>query len=160
VVGDTRVDRNYSNRILRLIERWQLDNKVELCGVMDDSQLARLLRTSHVLCVPSSYEGFGIAYLEGMGFGLPAIATIAGAAGEIITHGQEGFLVSTGDAATLASYLAVLATDRQRLASMGLAARRRFLAHPTWDQTAASIREFLSGLVDSSRIYESTTFQE
>ena len=29
-----------------------------------------IIVASHVLAVPSSYEGFGIVYLEGMAFGL------------------------------------------------------------------------------------------
>jgi glycosyltransferase involved in cell wall biosynthesis len=93
--------------------------------------------------VPSSYEGFGIAYLEGMAFGLPAIATTAGAAGEIVTHGKDGYLISPGDSHALAEHLLQLAMDRQLLLAMSLAARERFLAHPTWEQSGETIREFL-----------------
>lgn len=41
-------------------------------------------KNAHTLIVPSSYEGFGIVYLEGMSFGLPAIGTTAGAASELV----------------------------------------------------------------------------
>ena len=78
-----------------------------------------------------------------MGFGLPAIATTAGAAGEIITHGVDGFLILPGDVAALAQGLGRLASDRVRLQEMSLAARRRYLAQPTWEQTAGQVRAFL-----------------
>ena len=64
-----------------------------------------LLPQHHLLAVPSSYEGFGIVYLEGMHFGLPAIAGTDGAAKEIITHGQNGFLVRPGNPQALAHHI-------------------------------------------------------
>jgi glycosyltransferase involved in cell wall biosynthesis len=102
-----------------------------------------MYRQAHVLVVPSSYEGFGIVYLEGMGFGLPAIATTAGAAGEIITHGRDGYLIEPDDAAALAGYLHELATDRKLLLRLSLNAMKRFSVQPGWSQTAKSIRDFL-----------------
>ena len=82
-------------------------------------------------------------YLEGMGFGLPAIASTAGAAREIITHGRDGFLVSPGDAVTLARHVQALGQDRGRLLQMGLAAYQRYVAHPTWAESAGRICQFL-----------------
>ena len=58
--------------------------------------------------MPSSYEGFGIVYLEGMAFGLPALATTAGGAAEIITSGQDGFLVLFPATDALARHLGTL----------------------------------------------------
>jgi glycosyltransferase involved in cell wall biosynthesis len=123
-----------------------MSDRVRLHGVLDNEALAAQMRASHVLVVPSTYEGFGIAYLEGMGFGLPAIATSAGAANEIITSGLDGYLVPPEEPDSLASCLAELTSDRQRLIAMSLAARRRYLSHPTWEQSGQHIREFLISL--------------
>ena len=146
VAGSPEADRRYAARIRRQIAEDGLGGRVRLCGQLDETALAALLRSQHVLAVPSSYEGYGIVYLEGMSFGLPAIATTAGAAGEIITHGQDGTLIPPGNANMLAEVLGGLAGNRERLAEMGLAARRRFLRQPTWDQTAGQIRDFLLSL--------------
>ena len=93
--------------------------------------------------VPSSYEGFGIAYLEGMCFGLPAVGTTAGAANEIITDGQDGFLIEPENPKELADKLKLLHARRDVLLQMSLAARARYLRQPTWEETAGQIREFL-----------------
>ena len=74
--------------------------------------------------MPSSYEGFGIVYLEGMQFGLPAIAGTAGAAKEIITHGHNGFLVPPGNPEALAHHIELLIRDRELLLKMSLAAHQ------------------------------------
>ncbi len=95
------------------------------------------------MVVPSSYEGFGIVYLEGMGFGLPAIGTTAGAASEVITHGEDGYLIEPDDADTLASHINELASNRELLLSLSLNALKRYKSQPRWDETAKNIREFL-----------------
>lgn len=143
VAGSLEMDAPYAQAMLRQAAAPGLDGRVHFAGPLHDQDLAARLRASHVLVVPSSYEGFGIAYLEGMGFGLPAIASSGGAAGEIITHGQDGFLIPPGDAAALAGQLAALAGDRRRLLAMGLAAHRRYAAHPTWEAAMEQIRRFL-----------------
>ena len=89
-----------------------------------------------MLVVPSSYEGFGIVYLEGMAFGLPAIGTTAGAASEIITDGENGFLIPPDDSETLSERLSMLANDRELLARMSVKALERYRQQPTWDETA------------------------
>jgi glycosyltransferase involved in cell wall biosynthesis len=96
-----------------------------------------------VLAIPSGYSGFGAAYLEGLGFGLPAIGTTAGAARELITDGVNGYLVPPNDPAAVAHCLMNLAVDRSRLVKMSLAARERFLAQPRWNESMARVRESL-----------------
>jgi glycosyltransferase involved in cell wall biosynthesis len=152
IVGRQDVDLDYTRRVQQLSTG--LEEAITFHGSLPDERLASLLRRSDVLAVPSSYEGFGIVYLEGMGFGLPAIGATAGAAGELITHNQDGLLVPPEDPPALARALQALAADRSRLAALSLAARRRYLAHPTWEQTSASIREFLRAFVRGfSRTY-------
>ena len=84
-------------------------------------------------------------------FGLPAIGTTAGAAGEIISDGETGYLVAPDDAETLAARLTALASDRALLARMSLNALRRYQQQPTWKQTAGEIRDFLRKRIESGK---------
>ena len=122
-------------------------SNVHFHGPLDNAPLIEKLKSAQVLVVPSSYEGFGIVYLEGMAFGLPAIGTTAGAAGEIIREGETGFLIAPGDADMLATRLQALAADRPLLAQMGVAALKRYAQQPRWYQTATEIRRFLKSLL-------------
>jgi glycosyltransferase involved in cell wall biosynthesis len=150
VIGSPAPEPAYARQMQRLAEQLALTTCVRFLGALEDSALAAQLRRAHVLAVPSSYEGYGIVYLEGMSFGLPAIAGAAGAAGEIIAPNQNGFLIPSGDASAIADVITELAADRPRLLELSLAARQRYLTQSTWDQTAQLIRNFLLGLLDLS----------
>lgn len=148
VVGSFQTDRTYASKVLSEIERLGLRDSVQLLGPLTGQELANCYSDSHLLAVPSSYEGFGIVYLEAMGFGLPALASSTGAAHEIITHGQDGFLVRPGDVAAIASHLEELIRDRRKLVQMGIAALDRHAAHPTWSEAAATIHGFLEEMIN------------
>lgn len=143
LAGGTEVEAGYVARLKARITRRNLSRFVHLRGHLSDLELAELLAGSHLLVLPSSYEGYGIAYLEGMGFGLPAVGTRAGAAPEIITHTQDGYLIQPGDSTGLAGRLLELHRDRDLLARMGRAARARYRSHPTWEESMTSARLFL-----------------
>ncbi len=145
------MDERYVTAVRNQVEQTGLQNQVQFLGPLDVGSLIDMLKQQHVLVVPSFYEGFGIAYLEGMGFGLPAIASTAGAAGEIITHGQDGFLVPPGDPAALTTCLAEFYQSPGLRAEMGRAALARYHRHPTWSQSGAEIRAFLQHILESDR---------
>lgn len=146
VVGRSDLDPAYARQIQHLVARYDLAAHVRFLGQQTEAELGVLLRSHHVLVVPSSYEGFGIVYLEGMGFGLPAIGPSAGGAAEIITQDVNGFLINPDAPAHLSRLLTCLHQDRGRLAEMSLAARQRYLSHPTWEQTGSQIHTFLKSL--------------
>jgi glycosyltransferase involved in cell wall biosynthesis len=143
VAGSLTMDAAYVETIRHRLETPGLSGQVDLLGTLASEELAGLLARSHLLAVPSSYEGFGIVYLEGMGFGLPAIASTAGGGREIINHGRDGFLVTPGDTAALARHLGDLVADRGLLLKMSLAAQANFARHPTWEESLATIHRFL-----------------
>ena len=143
VVGSLEIDLPYVRQVRRQLADAGLDGRVEFTGALDQEELTSCLANSQVLAVPSSYEGFGIVYLEGMAFGLPALATTAGGAVEIITSGQDGFLISPGDHGALARHLGTFMADRDLLLTMSLAAQQRFAAHPTWEDAGAAVHRFL-----------------
>jgi len=144
IIGGMTSEPLYADDMETYVHTKDLKPRVTFHSSLDNEPLIEKLRSAHVLVVPSSYEGFGIVYLEGMGFGLPAIGTTAGAAGEIITHGEDGYLIEPDDADILAKHLNNLAIDRGLLLKMSLNAIRRYQLQPKWDETAKGIREFLS----------------
>jgi glycosyltransferase involved in cell wall biosynthesis len=143
IAGSLSVDPGYAATLHHQAGRMKMGAQVIFHGTLSKADLSRLLWDSQVLVVPSSYEGYGIVYLEAMSFGVLPLASTAGAAQEIITHGQDGFLVDPQDAGGLAAIIQDLYQDREKLCRMSLAARQRFVLQPTWAQTTHTIRNFL-----------------
>ncbi|MEX2161623.1 MAG: glycosyltransferase family 4 protein [Anaerolineales bacterium] len=134
----------YVRGLRRMVEQSRLHRIIKFHGHLDGADLAKLLRSSQVLVLASAYEGFGIAYLEGMGFGLPAIGTRAGAAGEIIAHGKNGYLIGLGEAGQLKRLLRRLHRDRLLLTRLSFEAFATYQKFPTWQASMARIESFLS----------------
>ena len=146
VVGRLDCEPLYFRQIQKLVEQFQLSSSVTFLGPLHDEKLREVLMGSHIFCMPYAYEGFGIAILEAMGFGLPAIGCTNGAAGETIDHGSNGYLLAPDDLSGLAPLLAHLHHDRQQLHRLALAARTSYLKHPCWQDSIEAIDAFLRQL--------------
>ena len=147
VIGSLTTDSTYAKQMQEFVTVNGLSSIVTFHDSLNNEPLVEKLKHAHVLIVPSSYEGFGIVYLEGMSFGLPAIGTTAGAAGEIIEHGKTGYLIQPNDSTMLANHISTLASNRELLTHLSLNARQRYLQQPSWNETAAQIRAFLQSQI-------------
>lgn len=68
-----------ASRLREKIEKLvQAGYKIELPGVLDDTQLANIFSQSHALISTSHFEGFGLPPMEAMLSGVPVIATATG----------------------------------------------------------------------------------
>ncbi len=148
VVGALDFDPAYTAEARQLVRDLDLSGSVRFLGPLDNDRLVETLSESHLFCMPYAYEGFGIAMLEAMAFGLPAIGCLSGAAGETIRHGENGYLLAMGDLAGLQPLLNQLHQDRDRLRRLSLAARATCAASPGWQDGVAAIDGFLRQLKD------------
>ncbi len=91
------------------------------------ADVAPLYRAADLFAFPSRYEAFGIALLEAMAAGLPAVASRTGGIVELAT-GESALLVGVDDVGAVAGALAQLGADPRLRARMGTAAAARALA--------------------------------
>jgi glycosyltransferase involved in cell wall biosynthesis len=93
---------------------------VRLPGQMKDVEM--LLSAADLFCLPSRYEGLGVALLEAMAAGVPCVASRVGGMAESVIDGETGLHVPVGDEAALARAIESLIDDPQlarRLADGG-----------------------------------------
>ena len=135
IAGGRGMDGAHAAAVDRAIAANGLRENVHAPGALSDTQLASALRESHVLAVPSHHEGFGIVYLEAMGFGVVPIGNRAGGAAEVIEHGRSGLLVPASDARALADAITGLARGRARLRALAAGAIARFKTYPGWQES-------------------------
>lgn len=143
VVGSTNVDPAYTALCKGLAERGGISSQIHWIGRLEVDALQTLYQRSHVLMVPSSYEGFGIVYLEAMLFGLAVVGGTLGAAGEMIVPGVNGELIAPGDIHAITEFVRKMMNDRAILAAYGCSALQRAAEFPGWDESMSHARDFL-----------------
>jgi len=146
LAGDTAADRRCVRRAHAIIARHGLEKQVVFRGRLDGDELKAVYSRSHAFAMPFAHEGFGIAALEAMGFGLPVIGSSAGGVREFVRHGENGFLVAPGDHDAVRRHIAALHRDRGRLIAMGTAAFTTGCAWPSWQQSLEPACVFLEKL--------------
>ena len=109
----------------REVEAQRVAGQVEFAGVAPPARLAEHYSTADVICLPSRREGMPLALLEGMAFGLPALATPVGGIADFVVSGENGLLVEPGDVEGLADCIRRLASDAGLRRRLGEAARSR-----------------------------------
>jgi glycosyltransferase involved in cell wall biosynthesis len=65
---------------------------VTVFGKVPLDRLSELYRRAWVFCLPSSYEGFGVPYIEAMASGTPVVATPNVGAREVLDDGKYGVI--------------------------------------------------------------------
>jgi phosphatidylinositol alpha-mannosyltransferase len=112
--------------------RWGYEKYVEAEAIPDvlfmghvaSEMLPRCYASADVFCAPAvGRESFGIVLLEAMASGVPVLASAIPGFSQVITHGQTGMLVATGDPTAWTVALERIladAAERRRLAEAGL----------------------------------------
>lgn len=105
---DTEV---YSFSVKRLAQELKLEQAINFCGCLADSEVRALYENCSVYMCMSEHEGFCLPLLEAMHFGLPLIAYESSAIPETVADG--GILVSRKSPAELAELVVELSENRR-----------------------------------------------
>jgi glycosyltransferase involved in cell wall biosynthesis len=102
-----------------------LGDRVELLGSLGEDAVLALLHGTDALLLTSFGQGEAspVAVMEAMACGVPPVCSVIGGTADMIEDGVDGFLVPQKDEAAIADALHALATDPDRRAAMGRAAR-------------------------------------
>ena len=119
----------------RLAAQLGVAARVDWAGQLPpDEALAELARC-HVMAMPSLDEAFGVAYIEALACGVPAIGCRGqGGPEEIAALGGGMLLVPPRDPDALATTIAELLEQPKRLAALGEAARATAAEHFSWER--------------------------
>jgi glycosyltransferase involved in cell wall biosynthesis len=93
---------------------------------VSDTELAALYRRAWIYASPSTYEGFGLPYLEAMACGTPVVATPNPGSREVLDEGRFGRLVADSEFGGAMADLLADAAARSELATRGLKRAQEF----------------------------------
>lgn len=104
-----------------------LSTEIEECGLpnvhylgrLDTPDVASLFMNADVLCLPTRSEGFATTLLEASACGIPCIVPDVGGAKELISDGQNGYILEQVTARDLSNMLLIVFGDKDKLLKMG-----------------------------------------
>jgi teichuronic acid biosynthesis glycosyltransferase TuaC len=132
----------------RLAARLDVADRVDFHGQLAPAEAIERARACTLFAMPSTEEAFGVAYVEAMAGGVPAIGCRGEPGPEEIAAAGDGMvLVPPGDIERLTQRIDELLSDPQRLREARQRARDTVLANFTWarcgEQTLAAYRSAL-----------------
>jgi len=107
-----------------------LKKYVQEKGLKDDviftgwkKDLASVYADLDVVALTSQNEGTPVSLIEAMACAKPVVSTDVGGVSDVITHGENGFLVGSGDVESFSDKVADLLMDREKRALFGTRGR-------------------------------------
>jgi glycosyltransferase involved in cell wall biosynthesis len=106
-------------RLKTIAAEFGITSSVKFFERISVEQLAACYARAEIFALPSTGEGFGIVFLEAMGFGVPVVAAAAGGVTDIVKDGVNGLLVPGRDAVALVQSLDRLLSDPGFASALG-----------------------------------------
>jgi colanic acid/amylovoran biosynthesis glycosyltransferase len=100
---------------------------VNLEGNCSEDRVRALYRETDLFVLPSEAEGIPVVLMEAMAMEIPCVATRIMGIPELIRHGEDGWLVPSGDEAELARAIAHLMDHPELRERLGRAGRARVI---------------------------------
>jgi glycosyltransferase involved in cell wall biosynthesis len=114
-------------------------------------EVLQLMRTCHVLVLPSIVEGRALVQQEAMACGLPIIVTANTGGADLIEEGKTGFLIPIRSPDKIAEKISWFADHRNEIAAMGELARKKAM-QLTWDSYRQKILSVILPLAEGNTI--------
>jgi teichuronic acid biosynthesis glycosyltransferase TuaC len=132
-----------------LAARLGVSQRVDFRGQLPPAEAVEAARRCTLFAMPSTEEAFGVAYIEAMAGGVPAIGCRGEPGPEEIAAAGDGFmLVPPGDIERLTQRIDELLSDPHRLREASIRARETVAANFSWtrcgEQTVAAYEHALA----------------
>jgi glycosyltransferase involved in cell wall biosynthesis len=130
IVGEAPKPGGFTAALAQVPAQWR--DRIKRIDVLRGQDKHDAFEAADVFTLPSRVDSFGIVFLEAWLHGKPVIGADAGGIPEVITHGQDGFVLPFGDAEALAGHIHILIDNPERAAALGARGRENVLARHNW----------------------------
>jgi glycosyltransferase involved in cell wall biosynthesis len=128
-------------KLKKMAVNLNIHNDTIFTGTVSFQDLQMFYASCDVFLMHSYWEGFGMTNQEALASGLPCICTNVGGAPDIITSGENGYLVAVGDIEQMAKYSLKILKDDNLREKMSKAARKSMLDGFKWHDMVDSYYE-------------------
>jgi glycosyltransferase involved in cell wall biosynthesis len=119
-------------------------------GYLQGETLSQAYASGDIFVFPSALETFGLVLVEAMAAGLPVVSSRVGGAREVIEEGRTGYTFDVNDIDGMIEGVRRIAAVRERIASMGRAARA-FAETQTWPAMMDEVIDVYQRLIEARR---------
>lgn len=143
ILGDGPLKRELQS----LIEKYEVRDRVQLLGFVDEERKCQILRVSDGYISAAAHEGFGLVFLEAMAAGLPIVATDHGGQTDFLTNEENALLVAADGPAVFVKAVRRLLQDsglRQTMSQRNKEKVKSFYIEKTSQQFAAVLKKAIS----------------
>lgn len=145
-------DENYFRSLTERAQTLSIADQVRFLGAREE--IPAITGALDLLVVNSLVEPFGLVVLEGMACGTPVLATAVDGIPEIIRHGDDGWLVPSGDKNALAAAIVDLINQAQLRAKLSAAALAKVRTQFTVERYIAAVEESYAATCDKPAVRE------
>lgn len=127
----------YQDHLKTLAREYGIAERVIWRGLATPAEVAKIMKSSDILCLPSYTEGSPNVVKEAMSCGLPVVASAVGGVPELVAHEETGFLYEAGNVEDLSEKLMLLVRSPSMRQSLGAKGRKKILeSGMDWNDTA------------------------
>ncbi len=137
----------YETELRKRVLASNLQGRVHFLGRIAYARLPEIYSAIDAVVLPAAVEGFGLAALEGMAMGRPAIASRGAGPEDFVINGQTGYLFNRNDPSDLARVIKTLLLDEKKLRQMGNTARQHVHTGFSRENMLKSVDELFRSIV-------------
>ena len=118
-------DSSYIRYIKYLIKKFELQDNIELLGLLSEERMKEEYLKANVFVMPSTIENSPNSLAEAMMLGVPAIASDVGGVTDYASHKEEAYIYPSSATYLLAYYIDKVFSDEKEAQRIGAAGRMR-----------------------------------
>jgi glycosyltransferase involved in cell wall biosynthesis len=126
-----------------------LQSSIVDVGVLPKQEKADAFAAADIFVMPSKFESIGLVYLEAWMCSTPVIGSYSKTLSNVITDGDDGFLIDFGDSAMLGKKIVYLLKNDALREEMGNAGKDKVLQNYTWNKITSKIEDLYKNVVNT-----------
>lgn len=130
-------------KLINLVEKLNLNERVTFHGTVNDyKDVISKIKSSKILVLPSTREGFGLVLTEAMYCGTPVVAYESDGASEIIDDNINGYLIEQRNIEALKDKINYILSNQIEIDKIVLKAKEKVKSNFLWSKTVDNLINF------------------
>ena len=117
---------------------------IKIIGLVNEFKLVNYYNESSVFCLPTLEDGGPMVIPQAMSCGIPVISSKYCIAPDLITSGQEGYIIDPRNTKEIAEKIKFLYDNPNERSLMGKMARKKIEEIGSWDNVSERLIDFFN----------------